>query len=196
MQIKKRSIFTLRVINSFLILLILAFNVESEEQYLNYIPESGEVNCYGTELKLPKNFVRVDRLHINHTWNRGCTYSSEPDEDSLSASFIYIENDLSTEQFTSRFNADEAKAIAKYHVLDDLSWTYQYGGMPDYSEEKLGKNSFLCYKDSNNEENITISTKKCFSFIKGVLVQVGYTHSSSGNVTVANLKESISSVYR
>lgn len=186
----------MRVTTSFLVLLIFVFNVESEEQDINFIPESGEVNCYGTEMKLPKEFVRVDRLHIIHTWNRGCTYSSEFDEESKSASFVHIENDFSTEQFMNRFNADEAKAIAKYHVLDALSWRYQYGGMPDYFEEKLGKVTFLCYKDSNIEEGITYSTKQCFSFLKGVLVQIGYTHSSAGKVTVANLEESISSVYR
>jgi len=186
----------LRVITSFLVLLMFAFSVESEEQDINFIPESGEVNCYGTEVKLPRKFVRADRLHITHTWNRGCTYSSESDEDSKSASFIHIENDLSTKQFMSRFSADEATAIAKYHVLDDLSWTYQYGGMPDYFEENLGKITFFCYKDSNKEDGITNSTKQCFSFLKGVLVQIGYTHSSAGKVTIANLEESISSVYR
>jgi hypothetical protein len=186
----------LRVITLFLVLLMFAFNAESEEQDINFIPESGEVNCYGTEVKLPEKFVRVDRLHITHTWNRGCTYSSEADEDSKSASFVYIENDLSTKQFKSRFNANEAKAIAKYHVLDSLSWTYQYGGMPDYFEEKIGEMIFLCYKDNNKDEGTTYSIKQCFSFIKGVLVQIGYTHSSAGKVTITSLEESISSVYR
>lgn len=181
---------------SFFILLIFAFNAESGEQDINFVPESGEVNCYGTELKLPKKFVRLDRLHITHTWNRGCTYSSEPGEDSKSASFIYIENDLSTKKFKSRFNASEAKAIAKYHVLDDLSWTYQYGGMPEYFEEKLGNITFHCYKDSNKDDGVTYSTKQCFSLIKGVLVQIGYTHSSVGKVTISNLEESMSSVHR
>ena len=155
---------------------------------------SNQSNCHQVIIDLPKDFVRLDGLLFTHSSFRSCDFSNDTSDDSVSASYLHIHYDFSVTRFSDKFTAKEAKTIARYRLLGNLSYMYKNENIPEIFEQQFNNNKYYCYKERSISEEITYTSKACFTFINGAYLNISYLHSSIGTTSIADLEKALVSV--